>query len=325
VHYDRRRAPGAFDDRTRTSRRTSEIDGHLNRHTVTAEEAGARTDVTVARLAGASRSRVAAAIDEHRVLLNGDVPKPSATLEEGDVLEFLVPAPVLLEARAQAIPIDIVFEDDAIVVVHKAAGMVSHPAHGSRQGTLVNALLAHAGALPGDPLRPGLVHRLDRDTSGLLVVAKTELALRRLGKAMMRRLILREYLGLVAGVPEHPKGTIQGAIGRDTNNRLKFAVRAEGKPAVTHYEVREALAGASELLFKLETGRTHQIRVHMAAFGHPLINDSLYGKRDARVALPGQALHAWRLAFAHPLTGEMLVFEAPPPQEYVRARDALRS
>ncbi|MFY9779862.1 MAG: RluA family pseudouridine synthase, partial [Candidatus Baltobacteraceae bacterium] len=258
------------------------------------------------------------------VRLNGSVPKPSAALAAGDLLEFEIAAPLPLDAVAQALPLTVVYEDESLLVVDKAAGMVTHPAHGARDGTLVNALLAHAGALPGDPLRPGLVHRLDRDTSGLLVVAKTDAALRSLGKAMMRRAIEREYLGLVAGLPERPKGTIEGSIGRDPGNRFRYALRADGKPAVTHYELREALDAHAELVFRLETGRTHQIRVHMAAFGHPIVNDPLYGRRDERFELPGQALHAWRLRFRHPLSGERLAFESEPPAAYLRAREILR-
>jgi 23S rRNA pseudouridine1911/1915/1917 synthase len=266
---------------------------------------------------------VAAAIRAGHVHLNGVVPKQATPVEEGDALEYSIAEREQLEVLPEAIELEIVFEDDALLVVDKPAGMVTHPAHGARDGTLVNALLAHAGVLPGDPLRPGLVHRLDRDTSGLLVVAKTEAALRALGKAMQRRDIERTYLGLVVGVPEHPKGTIDGAIGRDPHNRLKYAVRADGKPAVTHYALRAAFPDASELEFKLESGRTHQIRVHLAAFGHPLVNDPVYGRVDARVDLPGQALHAWRLAFLHPLSGAPLSFEAPPPPDYVDARIAL--
>ncbi len=257
--------------------------------------------------------------------LNGTVPKQATPVATGDVLEYAIPERPALDAKPEAIDLDIVYEDAALLVVDKAAGMVTHPAHGARDGTLVNALLAHVGALPGDPLRPGLVHRLDRDTSGLLVVAKTESTLRSLGKAMMRHAIARTYLGLVVGVPLHPKGTIEGNLGRDPNNRMKYALVADGKPAVTHYELREKLAGASELVFTLETGRTHQIRVHMAGLGYPIVNDPVYGKLDPRVDLPGQALHAWRLAFAHPVSGEPLAFEAPPPHDYVAARDALRS
>ncbi|MGH7757597.1 MAG: RluA family pseudouridine synthase, partial [Vulcanimicrobiaceae bacterium] len=222
------------------------------------------------------------------------------------------------------LPLDIVYEDAALIVVNKPAGMVTHPAHGARDGTLVNALLAHVASLPGDAVRPGLVHRLDRETSGLLVVAKTEPALRALGTAMQRRAIRREYLGLVTGIPDHVRGTIDGAIGRDPNHRLRYAVRADGKPAVTHYELRERLVHASELRFQLETGRTHQIRVHLAAFGHPVLGDHVYGKHDERVDLPGQALHAWRLELHHPETSEPLVFEIDPPAAYQRTREALR-
>jgi 23S rRNA pseudouridine1911/1915/1917 synthase len=242
---------------------------------------------------------------------------------DGDVLEFSIAEVPVLDAGPEDIDLDILFEDDALLVVDKPAGMVTHPAHGARDGTLANALVAHADSLPGDPLRPGLVHRLDRDTSGLLVVAKTEPALRALGKAMMRRSIERVYLGLVVGIPVHRAGTIDGALGRDPHNRLRYAIRADGKPAVTHYEVREHLNGHSELQFVLETGRTHQIRVHMAAFGHPIVNDPVYGRLDARVDLPGQALHAWRLAFRHPITNEPLSFQAEPPADYVAAREAL--
>ncbi len=168
----------------------------------------------------------------------------------------------------------------------KPAGMITHPAHGATSGTLVNALLAHVQAsLPGDALRPGLVHRLDRDTSGLLVVAKREESLRKLGAAMKARRIEREYVGLVCGVPQHARGTITGAIGRDPRNRLKFAIVEDGKAALTHYEVREAFSKHAELLFRLETGRTHQIRVHLAAAGHPILNDrALRPARSSRRA-----------------------------------------
>lgn len=275
-------------------------------------------------MTGASRGAVALAIRAGDVRLNGTIPKQATPVSEGDVLEFEIAPAVPLGALPEDIALDIVYEDDALLVVNKPAGMVTHPAHGARSGTLVNALLAHASGLPGDPLRAGLVHRLDRDTSGLLVVAKTEAALRALGKAMMRRAIGRTYLGLVSGVLEHPKGTIDGALGRDPHNRLRYAVVADGKPAVTHYSVRESFRTASELEFELETGRTHQIRVHMATFGHALINDPVYGNLDPRVDLPGQALHAWRLSFPHPLTGETLALEAGTPPDYRAAREALR-
>jgi 23S rRNA pseudouridine1911/1915/1917 synthase len=244
-------------------------------------------------------------------------------LEPGDEVSYAIDAPPAIDVLPEAIPLDIVFEDDTLLVVNKAAGMVTHPSHGWVEGTLVNALLAHTGALPGDPLRAGLVHRLDRDTSGLLLVAKTEAALGTLGRAMQKRYIKREYRGIVAGIPRELDGVIRGAIGRDPHNRLKYAIRADGKPAVTHYALRQRLNDAAELTMTLETGRTHQIRVHFAALGFPIFNDPIYGKLDPRSPLPGQALHAWRLAFKHPQTKEMLAFEAPPPPGYLATLDAL--
>jgi 23S rRNA pseudouridine1911/1915/1917 synthase len=323
VHHDRRLPAGPSDPGARTDARASQAIAPV--HVVAPDEAGLRCDIVVARAAGAPRSAVADAFRRGSVSRNGEAIKPAAPVTEGDVIAYRIAAAVALEALPESIPLDIAYEDEDILVVDKPAGMVTHPAHGSRTGTLVNALLAHAGKLPGEPLRAGLVHRLDRDTSGLLLVAKTPAALRTLGKAMKGRFIEREYLGLVAGIPEAERGTIEGAIGRDLRQRMKFAIRAEGKPAVTHYELRERLRDASELLFRLETGRTHQIRVHMAAFGHPIVGDTVYGKHDARIDIGGQALHAWRLRFRHPHTGKELSFEAQPPAAYVRARDALRA
>ena len=291
-------------------------------HVVTAEQAGTRADVLVASLSGASRSRVAQSVKRGDVTINGAPAKAGTPLAAGDVLQFYVPPVPELVARAEPIELHVVYEDADLLVVDKAAGMVTHPAHGATSGTLVNAVLAHVREeLPGDALRPGLVHRLDRDTSGLLVVAKNEQSLRRLGAAMKARRIERSYLGLVCGVPPHAAGTIAGPIGRDPRNRLKFAIVADGKPAVTHYEVREAFAKHAELVFRLETGRTHQIRVHLAAAGFPILNDPVYGRKETRFALPGQALHAWRLAFPHPRTGERLEFEAGAPPAYLQARE----
>jgi 23S rRNA pseudouridine1911/1915/1917 synthase len=292
--------------------------------TVEEGAAGGRVDVEVTRRTGFSRSHVAAAMRTGAVCVNGEAAKPSRILEPGDRITYAIAPPRVLEALAQELPLDVVFEDETLIVVNKAAGMVTHPAQGSAVDTLVNALLAHAGALPGEPLRAGLVHRLDRDTSGLLVVAKTDAALSTLGHAMQKRYIRREYRGIVAGVPRETEGTIHGAIGRDPHDRRRYAIRAEGKPAVTHYALRERLHDAAELTFTLETGRTHQIRVHLAALGLPLFNDPVYGKRDARSPLPGQALHAWRLAFKHPVSKEMLTFEAEPPPAYLATIEALR-
>ncbi len=295
-------------------------------HVVTADEAGTRTDVLVASLSGASRTQAALSAKRGEVLVNGVPAKPSTPLEAGDSLEFDVREPPALVAYPEPIALKILYEDDDLLVVDKPAGMVTHPAHGTTSGTLVNAVLAHVrGNLPGDVLRPGLVHRLDRDTSGLLVVAKNDESLRKLGAAMKARRIEREYLGLVRGVPQNPRGTIEGPIGRDPRNRFKYAIVADGKPAITHYELREAFAKHAELIFRLETGRTHQIRVHLAAAGYPILNDPVYGKREARFELPGQALHAWRLAFRHPRTREPMEFESAPPPAYLQARALVSS
>jgi 23S rRNA pseudouridine1911/1915/1917 synthase len=267
---------------------------------------------------------VAGALRAGAATVNGASGKPSTLLLAGDRVEYAIDAPRALEAEPEAIALDIVYEDDDVLVVDKPAGMVTHPAHGATDGTLVNALLAHVETLPGERIRAGLVHRLDRDTSGLLLVAKTEAALATLGRAMQARYIEREYRGIVTGVPEDPEGTIRGAIGRDPRNRMKYTIRTEGKPAVTHYALRERLRSASELTFRLETGRTHQIRVHMAALGHPVLNDPLYGRSDARLPLPGQALHAWRLRFKHPRTKQMMSFESEPPPEYLATLAMLR-
>jgi 23S rRNA pseudouridine1911/1915/1917 synthase len=293
--------------------------------TVTEDAAGGRIDVELTRRTGFSRSHVAAAIRAGNASVNGEIAKPSRILEPGDDVTYEIAPPVALEVLPENVALDIVFEDETLLVVNKPAGMVTHPAHGATGNTLVNALLAHAGALPGDPIRAGLVHRLDRDTSGLLVVAKTDEALGTLGRAMQKRYIKREYRGIVAGVPRELDGVINGAIGRDPHNRLKYTIRADGKPAVTHYALRERFKDSTELTLRLETGRTHQIRVHFAALGFPIFNDPIYGNRDRRSPLPGQALHAWRLEFKHPVTKEYLSFEAPPPPDYEATLDALRA
>lgn len=289
-------------------------------HIAAAEDAQTRVDLVVTRLCGASRSLVAKAIREGKVRVNDAPVRASYLVESGDTIDFEIEERPPLRALPEDIDLSILYEDDEILVVDKPAGMTTHPAHGTTSGTLVNALLAHVGSLPGDEVRPGLVHRLDRDTSGLLVAAKTERALSRLGIAMKAREISREYLGIVVGHPEPESGTLTGPIGRDMQQRLRYAVMSDGKPAVTHYATRERFAKHAELLFRLETGRTHQIRVHFAAHGCAILNDPLYGRPEPSLSLPGQALHAWRLAFEHPISGIVLHFECDPPQEYIDAR-----
>lgn len=286
------------------------------------EDAGKRVDLVIAHRCALARSRIAEAAASGTLHVNGAAVRGSHLVNAGDAIEIAVREPQELTVEADPIQLSIVYEDDDVLVVDKPAGMVTHPAPGATSGTLVNALLAHT-ALPGSGLRPGLVHRLDRDTSGLLVVAKNSEALSFLAKGMKARHISREYLGLVSGLPAQIEGTVEGPIGRDPHNRLKFAIVAGGKPAITHYELRERLQKAAELRFQLETGRTHQIRVHMAALGHPLINDPMYGRTDARFELPGQALHAWRLTFLHPSSHREMRFEVEPPPEYTAARAIL--
>lgn len=288
------------------------------------DEIGTRLDVVLAKRTGFSRSHVATAMRKGAASINGEPAKPSHVVEPGDAIAYDIPAPHVVVALPEEIPLDIVFEDETLLVVNKPAGMVTHPAHGSTDGTLVNALLAHTASLPGDPLRAGLVHRLDRDTSGLLLVAKTEAALGTLGRAMQQRYIEREYRGIVAGYLDDDEGTIRGALGRDPRNRQKYAIRLDGKPSVTHYKLRERLTDAEEVTFKLETGRTHQIRVHLAALGHAIYNDPVYGKAIRSSPLPGQALHAWKLGFKHPVTKAYLDFEVEPPPEYLATLALLR-
>jgi 23S rRNA pseudouridine1911/1915/1917 synthase len=278
----------------------------------------------IARISEQPRSRVADAHKTGLVHVNGELAKPSLLLHAGDVVDYEVRPRAELVVEPEELPLDIVYEDDDLLVVNKPAGMVTHPAHGAIDGTLVNALLAHLPNLPGERVRAGLIHRLDRDTSGLIAAAKTPEALTTLGRAMIKRYIHREYLALVQGIPADPEGTIDGPIGRDPSNRLRFAIRSDGRQAVTHYKIRERLKNAAELLVTLETGRTHQIRVHLATIGHPVINDPLYGRADRRFPLAGQALHAWRLELKHPRTKERLVFEAKPPLEYLAAKEMLR-
>jgi 23S rRNA pseudouridine1911/1915/1917 synthase len=300
------------------------------------EAAGERADRFLASSLGTlSRSRVKAMIEAGLASRDGEVfREPAAPVRPGAayVLEEPEPAPAM--PRAEAIPFPILYEDADLIVLDKPAGLVVHPAPGNEQGTLVNALLAHCGAaLPGigGERRPGIVHRLDKDTSGVMVVAKSELALAALSAAFAARDLERAYLALVWGVPAAAEGEIEGAIGRDPRDRKRMALVARGgKQALTRYRVTEAYgAGAALLRCTLATGRTHQIRVHLAARGHPVVGDPLYLRRipsaarlvpeAARRALldfPRQALHAAALGFRHPRTGQALRFATEPPADF---------
>ncbi|HQN54335.1 MAG TPA: RluA family pseudouridine synthase [Novosphingobium sp.] len=303
-------------------------------------EGGQRLDKALAEASGLSRERIKALMGEGRVLLGG---KPAAQASvkpaAGTAFEIRVPAVAPAEAQAQDIPLTIVHEDADLIVIDKPAGLVVHPAAGNLDGTLVNALLHHcAGQLSGigGVARPGIVHRIDKDTSGLLVVAKTDAAHEGLARQFADHSIERAYLAVVAGLPLPRAGTVQGWIGRSDHDRKKMAVLHElnkrGKHAVTHFKTLEVFAGAALVECRLETGRTHQVRVHMASIGHPLLGDPVYGRTPPRLRpiltqlhFARQALHAAVLGFIHPVTGAQLRFESTLPADMTGLLVELRS
>ena len=299
---------------------------------VPAEKAGIRADKWLAEATELSRSRLAALIEQGCVCQNG-IPLSAADkkVAAGDVFEIAVPAPVPAVPQAQEIPLDIVYEDADILVLNKAAGMVVHPAAGNYDGTLVNALLAHCrDSLSGigGVARPGIVHRLDKETSGLLVIAKNDLAHQKLSEQFAVHSLERCYLALVWGVPNPLSGVIETQIGRSSSDRKKMAVlKSGGKRAETHYRVVKILAGGLLSLVEcsLKTGRTHQVRVHMTSIGHPLIGDKVYGRPPKGAAqnesiraaylFDRQALHSYKMSFIHPKTNREMRFEIPLPPD----------
>jgi 23S rRNA pseudouridine1911/1915/1917 synthase len=311
----------------------------LHRFTVPEVLAGSRLDRCVADLHGEwSRAKVRRLIDDGHVLVNGNTVKPSTTVSAGDRIEVDEPPPRPLDLAAEDIPLAILYEDAELLVLDKPPGLVIHPAAGRQAGTLVNALLQHCDDLSGigGAERPGIVHRLDKDTSGLMVVAKTERAHLKLSIAFRQREVEKRYLGICYGVPVVPDGVVEGAIGRHPTERKRMAVVASGRQARTLYRVVERLAGTSLLECRPVTGRTHQIRVHLAHIGHALVGDPLYAGRQWRnLADPRhqhacrdfsrQALHAWRLAFDHPVTAERVEFSAEPPGDFRKLADVLRT
>ncbi|HEY7299516.1 MAG TPA: RluA family pseudouridine synthase [Xanthobacteraceae bacterium] len=320
---------------------------------MTGADAGERLDrVLASRFADLSRSRLKALILAGAVSIGArTIRDPNHRVNAGDALTIEIPAPQPAAPAGEDIPLTVLFEDDELIVIDKPKGLVVHPAAGNRSGTLVNALIAHCGASLsgiGGVLRPGIVHRLDKDTTGVMVIAKTDRAHRALARQFADHgrsgPLERDYLAFVWGVPDRPRGTIDKPIGRHPRARDKMAVRADGRTAVTHWELREHYSGAdgtpaaSLLACRLETGRTHQIRVHLAEIGHPLLGDPVYGPgfktKAARLsstaaaalaALNRQGLHACFLAFEHPATGEHLEFESPLPADLAALRKALAS
>ncbi|MDR7543294.1 MAG: RluA family pseudouridine synthase [Armatimonadota bacterium] len=252
--------------------------------------------------------------------------RPSYRVRAGDLIVVEIPPAHPTELRPEPIPLEILYEDGEVLVINKPAGLVVHPGAGRPTGTLAHAVLAHCPDLPGigGAVRPGIVHRLDKDTSGLLVVAKTEAALRELQAQIQARRARRDYLALVHGAVAIEQGTIDAPLGRDARYRTRMAVVASGRRAVTHYRVVERFADATLLELRLGTGRTHQIRVHCASIGHPVVGDRLYGRRPNPWGLRRQALHAFRLTFAHPGTGREMSFLAPLPADMEAALGQLR-
>lgn len=265
-----------------------------------------------------SRSFFQKLIRDGFVMVNHIIVKVNYRLKTGDVIEINIPDAVPTEIVPENIPLDILYEDDDLLIVNKPKGMVVHPAVGHSTGTLVNAIMYHCqGNLSGinGEIRPGIVHRIDKDTTGSLIICKNDEAHRNIAEQIKEHSVTRRYVGVVAGTFSEESGTVEGAIGRHPNDRKRMTINEKnGKPAVTHYRVLQTLKGASFMEFELETGRTHQIRVHMASISHPLLGDTVYGNSKNPYKLQGQALHARTIGFIHPTTGEYIEVSAPIPE-----------
>jgi 23S rRNA pseudouridine1911/1915/1917 synthase len=288
---------------------------------------GCRLDQFLASRLEFSRSLLQDWIKQGRAELEGRAARASSKLKPGQRIVLRVPPLAPAEPQPDpGIPLDVLLEDEHLLVINKQRGLVVHPAPGNPDGTLVNALLAHCRDWPGigGVERPGIVHRLDKDTSGLMVVAKSDAALTRLQAQFQERTVLKVYLALVWGVPHPRRGRINQPLARHPHDRIRMAVVATGRSAVTDYEVKEVLDSDNALVeVRLHSGRTHQIRVHLSWLGFPLVGDPIYGKRRAFAGLSGQALHSWTLGFEHPILGRRLELTAPPPADFEGARIAL--
>ena len=296
----------------------------------TAEEKGQRLDVfVVGKCPELSRSHVQKLVEQGHVLVDGAQRKANFKLRGGEAVQVTLPEAEPISVEPEDIPLDILFEDKDIIVVNKARGMVVHPASGVYSGTLVNALLHHCQDLSGinGEIRPGIVHRLDKDTSGVMVCAKNDTAHLDLAEQIRTKVAHRTYWAIVHGNIKEEAGIIKGDIGRHPTDRKKMAiVRENGKPAVTHFKVLERFGEYTLVECKLETGRTHQIRVHMNSIGHPLVNDPKYGpKKSSPFAIQGQALHSLQLTLTHPVTKEEMTFTAPLPADMEKILTGLRN
>ncbi len=284
------------------------------------EEEGIRIDRYLAKQKPElSRSMIQKLIEDHAILVNQKPVRTSYQIRKQDQITIQIPEVKESNMKAQDIPIDIIYEDQDILVVNKPKGMVVHPANGNPDGTLVNAIMAKCKdglSGIGGELRPGIVHRLDKDTSGLLIVAKNDQAHIKMSEQIKNREVKKIYIALVKGIVKENEATIQMPIGRSQQDRKKMAVRKDGKEAVTHFKVLKRYLHNTLLELKIDTGRTHQIRVHMAQIGHPVVGDMVYSKGKNEFGVEGQMLHAKRLEFMHPITGKKLILEAPLPKYF---------
>lgn len=295
---------------------------------ISIEEEGQRIDKYLSnKIEDKSRSFIQGLIDEEKVKANGKIIKSNYKIKRNDFIEVEMPEPVELNVCPEKMNLDILYEDEDVLVVNKDKGVVVHPAPGNYTGTLVNGILYHCTDLSGinGVIRPGIVHRIDKDTSGVLVIAKNDEAHNGLAEQFKEHSIKREYYALVEGKFSNPKGTIDKPISRDKKERIKMAINSDGKRAVTHYEVLEQYdKGVSLVKCTLETGRTHQIRVHMASIGHPLVGDLVYGYKRQKFNIEGQALHAKVLGFIHPRTKKYIEFTSELPEYFKDLLEKLR-
>ena len=282
-------------------------------------EKGKRIDAFIAEKLDISRVAVQRLIDDKNIFLNGNKTKPSYKVQENDVIEVEEEKPKEIELKAQEIPVEILYEDNDIIVVNKQKGMVVHPANGNPDGTLVNAIMAickDSLSGIGGEIRPGIVHRLDKDTSGALIVAKNDKAHINMSEQIKNHEVEKTYIALVKGIVKENEATINMPIGRSTKDRKKMAVNKNGKNAVTHFKVLERFNNYTLLEVKIETGRTHQIRVHLTEIGYPIVGDGVYSNGKNEWGIQGQCLHAKSLKFKHPITGKELFIEAPLPEYF---------
>lgn len=306
-----------------------DINNNILKYVADIEDIGKRIDIyIVSKNDRFSRSQVQKMIQDKNVYVNDNTIKSNYKIRNNDIIQINIPEPEMLNVEAEDIDIEILYEDEDIVVVNKPQGMVVHPAAGNYTGTLVNALLGKCKNLSSinGVIRPGIVHRIDKDTSGVLVVAKNDNAHRILAEQIKEHTVNRLYLALVEGRVKKDSGTINTFIGRHPIDRKKMAVVSKGgKNAVTHFKVLETFKDTSLIEAKLETGRTHQIRVHMAYIGHPLLGDPVYGLKKQKYSIKGQALHAKLLGFIHPSTGEYMEFSSPLPEYFSALLNKLRT